>query len=104
MRVYEQLLKTNLPEYSRVNHKTLADGEIAAFLGNTSKRVNFNHEQKFDFGGLKGRLMSSSYTPTPDNPEYKHLMAQLRSIFDQQAVDDRVIFTYETQVYTACFN
>ena len=55
--------------------------------------------QEFDFEGLEGRLLSSSYAPGPGYPKYEPMLRELRRIFDGHADDGRVAFDYRTRVY-----
>jgi len=58
----------------------------------------FDHEQDFDFEGLKGRLLSSSYAPQPGQSHHEEMLAALKQIFEQHQRDGRVIFKYQTEV------
>jgi SAM-dependent methyltransferase len=100
---YESLLTENLPEYNRVKHTRLSDDDIQASLGCAIAKNNYVCAQSFDFDGLKGRLLSSSYAPSPGQPGYGSLMVKLRSLYDRYAVNDRILFSYRTQVYAAVF-
>jgi len=59
----------------------------------------FNNYQLFDFEGLKGRLLSSSYAPMPDHPNYNQMIDELERIFNFNAVDGKVKFEYDTELY-----
>ena len=55
--------------------------------------------QEVDYAGLEGRLLSSSYTPTPENENYEPMLRELRRIFDEHQINDRVSLDYNTLVY-----
>ena len=38
--------------------------------------------QEFDYAGLEGRLLSSSYAPGPEHPKHRPMLHELRRIFD----------------------
>jgi hypothetical protein len=59
----------------------------------------FAMRQEFDYPGIEGRLLSSSYAPGPEHPNYTPMLRELRRIFEQHAVNDRAIFEYKTRVY-----
>jgi hypothetical protein len=62
---------------------------------------SFPNQQVFDYPGLCGRLMSSSYAPEPGHPQHAPLLAGLRQVFERHARDGRVVFPYVTLVYYA---
>ncbi len=99
LHAYDELLIKFADEYKTVNHKNINDDEVKAFFGNGCRLFTFNNSQTFDFEGLKGRMLSSSYTPTPGNPEYEALIAGLESLFARHSRKDRVIFEYETRLF-----
>ena len=51
--------------------------------------------QVFDYEGVKGRLLSSSYAPI-DNAE---MLVELKNIFNKYNNNGTVEFEYETKVY-----
>jgi hypothetical protein len=63
---------------------------------------SFENEQRFDFDGLKGRLLSSSYIPK-DGARYAEMMQALLVLFDRHAAGGQVRVGYETKVYTGNF-
>jgi len=44
-------------------------------------------------------LLSSSYTPQPEDANYESMLRELRSIFDRHQRNGRVSFDYTTRVY-----
>lgn len=55
--------------------------------------------QEFDFEGLSGRLLSSSYSPVPGHPNYNPMMTELQNIFDRHNQGGVVPFEYETEIF-----
>ena len=98
---YEAMLQSTLPEYNQVKHTNVHEAIIATFLGSGYEKSTFDYKQQFNFAGLKGRLLSSSYMPMPDQANYAAVIAQLQKLYNLHAVDDRVPFSYKTQVYSA---
>jgi hypothetical protein len=43
----------------------------------------FNNQQVFDFEGLKGRLLSSSYMPLQGEPGFEGMIADFKELFDK---------------------
>jgi len=97
---YEAFLVEALPEYNEVKHTRLSDQEICAFLGTDAKVSSYDYRQEFDFDGLCGRFLSSSYAPADGDAAFTDVMDSLRTLFDQHADNERIVFSYKTQVYT----
>jgi SAM-dependent methyltransferase len=99
-REYEELILEYAGDYKTINHKNITDFQIGEFFYTQSFAVRFfENEQRFDFDGLKGRLLSSSYIPK-EGLRFDAMMNALRELFDRHAADGRVRVGYETKVYT----
>ncbi|HVZ41732.1 MAG TPA: class I SAM-dependent methyltransferase [Candidatus Kapabacteria bacterium] len=101
---YEDLLRRRAVDYEQVVHRTISAGDISTleqfFAPNAVHRVVVaQHEQRFDFDGLKGRVLSSSYVPLPGDERHEPLMEELRAIFDRHAENGTVAFVYDTVLY-----
>jgi SAM-dependent methyltransferase len=96
---YEALLRRHAPEYDAVTRLRAQRDGIRLFFGKEPELAVFPNQQVLDFEGLTGRLMSGSYTPTADHPEYEPLMAGLRTVFDRHQQKGTVVFPYRTLVY-----
>ncbi|MEO7908559.1 MAG: class I SAM-dependent methyltransferase [Roseiflexaceae bacterium] len=100
LQAYEQLLRTYSSEYETLNHRQIDRATSAAFFApGTFALQTFANTQIFDFEGVKGRLLSSSYTPAPGQPTYQPMLDELATIFQQCQVDSTVAFEYDTNVY-----
>ena len=100
LEAYERLLQTRGTDYKEVSHKYADENVLRPFFGPRGMRLKvFDNEQRFDFEGLKGRLLSSSYTPEPGHPNHLPMLSELAALFDAHATDGRVVFEYETKVY-----
>ncbi|MFW9947588.1 MAG: class I SAM-dependent methyltransferase [Candidatus Odinarchaeota archaeon] len=62
------------------------------------KKVFYNY-QDFDFEGLKGRLLSASYIPLEDSPEYEDMIKELANIFNKYQHNGIIKLEYDTEVY-----
>lgn len=97
---YERLLRDFSADYEQVNHRRFNDGEaVREFLGSRAWLKNFPNAQQFDFDGLKGRLLSSSYAPEAGQPRHDDMIAALKRIFEAHQTNGRVEFEYATHVY-----
>ncbi|NUU79238.1 class I SAM-dependent methyltransferase [Paenibacillus xylanilyticus] len=97
---YNQLLHTYGIDYEKVNHKNISRKMLLSFFKEGSmQEVRFRMSQEFDFEGLRGRLLSSSYSPVPGHPNYNPMMTELRNLFDRNHQDGIVPFDYETEIF-----
>ena len=100
LRNYERILKAYCPEYAKVDHRRVDARTLHKFFGRQGfKFAHFDNAQKFDFEGLQGRLLSSSYAPEPGHPNHKPMLTELRRVFDAYQSGGHVAFLYDTQVY-----
>ena len=63
------------------------------------KFAKFPYSQRFNFAGLCGRLLSSSYAPEKGQPKHEAMVSRLRQIFDEHQQAGEVTFDYDTLVY-----
>jgi len=59
----------------------------------------FDMRQEFDYAGLEGRLLSSSYAPGPGNPKHEPMLQELKRLFEAHAIAGGVAVDYKTRVY-----
>lgn len=100
LRGYEQMLRDYAPEYGVIDHRDITAEEVAAFFrpGRVALR-RFSYRQQFDYPGLKGRLLSSSYAPAEGQPDHRPMLQTLRRLFERHRRDGRVEVEYETRVF-----
>ena len=105
LQAYEQLLLEFGTDYQQVRHENIDDNALAAFFGSGRYvAATFANQQSFDFQGLRGRLLSSSYAPAPGEPKHEPMMRALGTLFERYNTDGRVGFDYDTQVYVGAVN
>jgi SAM-dependent methyltransferase len=95
---YENLLLNFSVDYKLVDHKNVNE-KILGELFDQYRLKTFPNFQIFNFEELKGRLLSSSYVPMPDNPGYKAMVEELEKIFNQNEVGGKIQFEYDTELY-----
>lgn len=99
LKAYEALLQAHGTDYQTVNHQQLSDRQLAGLFASDFHLMQFDNQQHLDLEGLKGRLFSSSYTPTPDDPGYGAMVEGIESAFQRYQHDGRVTLRYKTLVY-----
>lgn len=99
LRSYEDLLTKLVPEYRESSH-TNTPRERMELLFSPGPMISktFAYEQRFDWDGLKGRALSSSYVPTSGEANVAFVDA-LRKLFDAEQADGTVSFLYESEVH-----
>lgn len=99
LRAFEQLLLTFGTDYTAIRHENVNTASLSSFFSGPYVTHTFANEQRFDFEGLKGRLLSSSYAPGPHQPHHEDMLAELRRIYDAHQVAGQVCFEYDTRVH-----
>ncbi|HKQ49109.1 MAG TPA: class I SAM-dependent methyltransferase [Phycisphaerae bacterium] len=101
MREYEDFIHRFALDYNQINHENAeTDGRIARFFGAGGfERRSFPNAQVFDFDGLRGRVLSSSYMPAAGHPSFEAMIPELRRLFDRHADGGRVQFDYDTKLW-----
>jgi len=99
LRHYEELLLKYGTDYQDVRHERTTDAVNEFFDPVPFQERVFSMRQEFDYAGVEGRLLSSSYAPGQDHPQHAPMLAELRRIFDTCALEGRVAFEYKTRLY-----
>jgi ubiquinone/menaquinone biosynthesis C-methylase UbiE len=96
---YERLLQQFGTDYPQVDHRHVNADTLRAFFGGAYQSRVFAHEQIFDFEGIKGRLLSSSYAPGPEHPNHAGMLTALRQIFEAHHEAGQVRIAYDTELF-----
>src|SRR5579863_420044 len=99
LREYEQLLLTYGTDYTDVRHENTTELLDEFFDPAPFQERGFDMRQEFDYVGLEGRLLSSSYAPGVEHPKYGAMLRDLRMLFDKHAIAGSVGVDYITRVY-----
>jgi SAM-dependent methyltransferase len=99
LRDYEQLLLTHGTDYAAVRHDRIDPAAIERFFGGTVVRRTLDNAQTLDREGLRGRVLSSSYTPAEGDPGWEALLRDLERLFDEHARDGHVRIEYDTELF-----
>lgn len=100
LEAYDELLRTRGTDYEQVNHRNIDADKLHAFFGKDGyEETTFANAQRFDWNGLYGRAMSSSYVPAEGSDGYEPFVTGLREVFDTYAHNDTVAFEYDARLY-----
>lgn len=103
LREYEKFLLHFATDYTKVRHENTGEKELRAFFGNefspaTFTVATFKNEQIFDFAGLKGRALSSSYMPAEGDERYDDMIEELQALFTKHQEQGKITILYDTRV------
>jgi SAM-dependent methyltransferase len=97
---YEQLIRQYAPDYALVDYRKIYRESLSDFYGERGyQSKTFRYRQQFDLAGVRGRLLSSSYTPEQGHPNHEPMLAELQKIYRSHEVDGQVEFEYTTHMY-----
>jgi SAM-dependent methyltransferase len=99
LRDYEQLLLKYGTDYQEIRHERTMSAVNEFFDPSPFRELWFDMRQDFDYAGVEGRLLSSSYAPGPEHPQHAAMLRELRRIFDAHATDGRAAFEYKTRMF-----
>lgn len=99
MAAYQDLVVRYGTDYSEVTRQIISCDLASFYAPSICTCARFEFQQVFDFEGLKGRLLSSSFAPEPDDPRYQPMLRELRVVFDANQKEGKVVFHYETELY-----
>jgi SAM-dependent methyltransferase len=101
LREYETFLRTFGTDYDKVSERYPQVQSMKDFFGpRAMTKRSFANAQVFDFDGLRGRLLSSSYSPPKGHAKHEPMLAALLPLFDAHAENGRVRFEYLTTFIT----
>lgn len=101
---YEELIVKHGQDYKTVAQRNIDPKDIAAFFAPSVYRIEtFYNQQLFDFDGLLGRLLSSSYMPTENEEGFEAMKKDLISLFDRFQENGQIKIEYDTLVYSGQF-
>jgi SAM-dependent methyltransferase len=97
---YEHLLLEYGMDYREVSVRYAEEKMLRTFYGPAGFREKtFANRQVLDFEGLRGRLVSSSYSPEPGHPNFEPMIRELRAVFKRHQQGGLISFDYDTRVF-----
>jgi SAM-dependent methyltransferase len=100
--LYDQLIIDHATDYVTVDHRNIEKSAIDEFFAPNPVFLKvFANKQVFDFDGLKGRLISSSYVPNEGQAGYAPMIDALQQLFDRFQTNGQITIDYDTNVYVS---
>jgi len=99
LRELERILRTYGTDYAGGVAEFPREEVIEDFFTRGFKTKTFQHEQIFDYEGLRGRWLSASYVPLAGHPNHEPMFDALRRAFDEYNTNGTVAIEYETVIY-----
>jgi ubiquinone/menaquinone biosynthesis C-methylase UbiE len=97
---YETLLIKFGTDFKKVRKNNIDNKTFNKFFKNKYNLKKFYNYQIFDFKGLKGRLLSSSYIPTERGKLYNDMIEELKKLYFKYQNKGKVKFDYICEVYS----
>jgi len=99
LRDYENLLTRFGTDYETVRHENITKKTLQDFFQTDFSQAIFQNSQTVDFDGLRGRMLSSSYIPSAENPRFREMLKNLESLFAEHAENGKLDILYDTKVF-----
>jgi hypothetical protein len=99
LRDYESLLNEFGTDYQQVRHENVTKETLQRFFKTDFDQAFLQNKQTLDYDGLRGRMLSSSYVPSPDNPRFPAMIKKLESLFAEHAENGRIDILYNTKIF-----
>lgn len=101
LKEYEEFLLKYGTDYKAIEKSHQPDFD--KFFGESDGERKYNYKkfdnyQIFDYDGLKGRLLSTSYIPLDDHPTFNNMMIDLKQLYDKFQQNGLIKFDYKTEV------
>ena len=96
---YEKFLLNFANDYEKVRHENMTEEVLKDFFGQPFCKQTFGNIQVLDFGGLKGRMLSSSYMPAEGDPRFAEMVDELWTLFAKHSENGKIEVLYDTNVF-----
>lgn len=98
---YDALIVKHASDYVKVDHRNISMEDMVRFFDPAPVELNvFSNKQVFDFEGLKGRLLSSSYMPAKGDAGYDAMIEDLELLFHRFKENELIVINYATKLYS----
>lgn len=100
LKAYDEVLHRLGVDYQAISNKWEANVDnFSRIFGVPFRGLTAPNQQRFDFEGLKGRSLSSSYVPQVGQQRHDELLFALHELFDRYQQSGLVTFDYTTEIF-----
>ncbi|HTV16253.1 MAG TPA: class I SAM-dependent methyltransferase, partial [Acidobacteriaceae bacterium] len=100
---YEALLREFGVDYLAVKGQHMGRKRLAEFFAPEPMQcATFENAQSFDYAGLEGRILSSSYMPQPGQPRFAEMQDAARRLFAETQRDGAVTMVHDCVMCWGC--
>jgi ubiquinone/menaquinone biosynthesis C-methylase UbiE len=103
LRDYEKTLVKFGTDYEQVRHENITKDVLEKAFQIEFKQAVFENSQILDFEGMKGRILSSSYMPSPEHPRFDELIKILKTLFAEHQKNGKIQVLYDTNIFYSQF-
>lgn len=96
---YDEHLKRYDEEVRRARRNVDAREFEKFFAGGRYEKAAFPNSQRFDFKGLLGRTLSSSYVPLEGEARHDTFVEELKGLFEKYEKNGEVEIKYKTEIF-----
>ncbi len=103
LREYENILIEFGTDYEQIRHDNISVEDINVAFQARFSQYKYSNHQILDFEGMKGRILSSSYMPSPEHPRFDELIKNLQTLFAEHQKNGKIQVLYDTNIFYSQF-
>ncbi len=103
LRDYEKILIEFGTDYEKVRHDAISLKDLNVTFQTHFSHSKYSNNQTLDFEGMKGRILSSSYMPSPQHPRFDELIKNLKTLFAEHQKSGKIQVLYDTNIFYSQF-
>lgn len=100
---YEKFLKEFGTDYEKVRHEQFTRDVLETAFETAFRQEQFPNSQTLSLKGLRGRLLSSSYIPSPEHHRFPEMIKNLNMLFAEHQKNGKIQVLYKTKVFYTKF-
>ena len=103
LREYENILIEFGTDYEKIRHDNISVEDLNVAFQARFSQYKYSNHQILDFEGMKGRILSSSYMPSPEHPRFDELIKNLQTLFAEHQKNGKIQVLYDTNIFYSQF-